>query len=83
MMISFIFAPPTSLRFVGRGPVRASEVGTRSQSGGIGRRARLKIVFLRECGFDSHLWYFQDLGCLLMILQAFFFIWVFQPGYNQ
>ncbi len=25
------------------------------RSGGIGRRARLKIVFLRECGFDSHL----------------------------
>ena len=28
-----------------------------SQSGGIGRRARLKIVYLRMCGFDSHLWY--------------------------
>ena len=27
------------------------------QSGGTGRRARFKIVFLRECGFDSHLWY--------------------------
>ena len=24
-------------------------------SGGTGIRARLKIVFLRECGFDSHL----------------------------
>ena len=28
-----------------------------SQSGGTGRRARLKIVYLRVCGFDSHLWY--------------------------
>ena len=27
------------------------------QSGGIGRRARLKLVWLRPCGFDSHLWY--------------------------
>jgi hypothetical protein len=26
-----------------------------SRSGGTGRRARLKIAFLRECGFDSHL----------------------------
>ena len=26
-----------------------------SRSGGTGRRARLKLVFLRECGFDSHL----------------------------
>src|SRR5512141_1672695 len=26
-----------------------------SRSGGTGRRARLKIVFLRDCGFDSHL----------------------------
>src|SRR3990172_8116562 len=25
------------------------------RSGGTGRRARLKIAFLRECGFDSHL----------------------------
>ena len=25
------------------------------QSGGTGRRARFKIVFLRECGFESHL----------------------------
>ena len=24
------------------------------RSGGIGRRARLKIVFRKECGFDSH-----------------------------
>src|SRR6218665_371191 len=29
----------------------------RSQSGGTGRRARLKIVYPRMCGFDSHLWY--------------------------
>jgi hypothetical protein len=28
-----------------------------SQSGGIGRRARLKIVYRKVCGFDSHLWY--------------------------
>ena len=27
------------------------------RSGGTGRRARFKIVFLRECGFDSHLRY--------------------------
>jgi hypothetical protein len=29
----------------------------KSQSGGTGRRARLKIVYLRMCGFDSRLWY--------------------------
>ena len=27
----------------------------KSSSGGIGRRARLKIVFREKCGFDSHL----------------------------
>ena len=30
---------------------------SKCQSGGIGRRARLKIVFFREWGFDSLLWY--------------------------
>jgi putative endonuclease len=36
-----------------------------SQSGGIGRRARLKIVYLRMCGFDSRLWYESRLSRLL------------------
>lgn len=31
---------------------------TKSQRGGIGRRARFKIAFLRKYGFDSHRWYF-------------------------
>jgi hypothetical protein len=31
-----------------------------SQSGGTGRRARLKIVYPRMCGFDSRLWYSME-----------------------
>src|SRR5699024_8569262 len=31
------------------------------QCGGTGRRARLKISFLRECGFDPHHWYIEKL----------------------
>ncbi len=30
-------------------------LGLRCPSGGIGRRARLKIVFRKGCGFNSHL----------------------------
>ena len=37
-----------------RDTTRASS-NQRCRSGGTGRRARLKLVFLRECGFDSHL----------------------------
>lgn len=34
-----------------------SALAKTSQSGGTGRRARLKIVYPRMCGFDSRLWY--------------------------
>ena len=41
VLLAYIFAPP----FKGMGVCLG---------GGIGRRARLKIVCLRACGFDSH-----------------------------
>ena len=43
-----------------------------SQSGGIGRRARLKIVYLRMCGFDSHLWYWSQHKKVSRIMETFF-----------
>src|SRR5512136_516246 len=35
--------------------VRMGILASNCRSGGIGRRARLKIVFRKECGFNSHL----------------------------
>ena len=41
------------MRLTGRG--NCEYTTATSRSGGTGRRARLKIVYLRVCGFDSHL----------------------------
>jgi hypothetical protein len=49
---------PDRLRRVGAGAQsRQRKRVYEGQSGGTGRRARLKIVYLRMCGFDSRLWY--------------------------
>ena len=42
-----------------------------SRSGGTGRRARLKLVFLRECGFDSHLRHYTLTGHYVLPFAGF------------
>ena len=41
------------------------------RSGGTGRRARLKLVFLRECGFDSHLRHYTLSGHNILPLSGY------------